>query len=248
MTGNTMRPIPQAAIDFVALHEAVRLVSYRDPAGIWTIGYGHTGPEVNADMAWTQDQAKSALAADLSTARARLYGVVKPESIDPLTDNQYSALISFVFNLGAKDDWTIWKRMNAKQYDQVPIEMMRFVYAGSTKIQGLVNRRGAEVALWSTQEPGSLAVNPPSGFTRSESTPPVTSMPVSLMKQPAFVATGFAIALASPQAISQLTQQLTQYQTVPYVAHILSILATISPIAGAIAAGVMAYEKSQASH
>ena len=170
-----MRPIPKAATDFVAAHEGLRLDSYADPGGAWTIGYGHTGPEVHAGLNIASEQAKAWLADDLKVAAARLAAVARPSAIEALGDVQYAALLSFVFNLGAEPGWTIWKRLNAGQLDLVPGEMMRFVYVGRTRVAGLAVRRAAEVALWSSGE-AAAGATPPSSYTRAEATPPAPGL------------------------------------------------------------------------
>lgn len=99
-----MRQVPDAAVTFVAAHEGCKLESYLCPAQTWTIGYGSTRG-VHAGMRITQADARKRLAEDLKEAAARLAGVVKREVLDSLTENQYSALLSFVFNLGAGSNW-----------------------------------------------------------------------------------------------------------------------------------------------
>jgi lysozyme len=167
-----MRQVPQVAVDFVREVEGVRLISYVDVGGVFTVGVGHTGPEVKPGMHITQRMADLYLKEDLGTAAKRLYNVVTEPVILSLTDNQYSALLSFVFNLGAQPSWKIWKRLNERNFDAVPGEMIRFVNAGGKKVQGLVNRRTKEIALWSTDEPGSVPDHPSSAATRSADTPP----------------------------------------------------------------------------
>lgn len=118
---------------------------------------------------------------------------MKPEIIARLTDHQYAALLSFVFNLGAGPKWTIWKSLNAGAFDQVPTQIMRFNKArvgGVLKtLPGLTNRRAAEVQLWNTPDedlpevaieqaiPLDSAPLPPSSETRRVETPPAP-MPV----------------------------------------------------------------------
>lgn len=199
-----MRPIPPIAPAFVKQHEGGVLRVYDDAEprrilkageaarGVLTAGYGHTGPDLAAGRTVTQADADHWLALDLETAAQRLrlrIGAV----VDELTDHQYAALLSFVFNLGADPDWRIWTRLRARQFDQVPLEMGRFVKAGGVKLQGLVNRRAAEVALFTTAEPGIDAATPPSSVTRLMDTAPVASDPVPARKS----ATIWA-AIASP--------------------------------------------------
>ncbi len=165
------RPIPESAVRFVSEHEGCKLDAYQDSVGVWTVGYGHTGAQVVKGYAIAQSQALALLRADLAVAAQRLAVKVRADVLADLTESQYAALLSFVFNLGA-GDWTIWKRLNNREMDRVPMELMKFVNAGGHKVQGLVNRRAAEVVLWSTDEPGTVAETPPSSQTRANPTPP----------------------------------------------------------------------------
>jgi len=188
-----MRAVPERALEFLKGHEGLVLRVYDDarpravlrpgaePDGTFTAGYGHTGPEVHPGLTVTREQAEAWLRRDAEQAAARLAARIGGV-VDELTEHQYAALISFVFNLGARPDWTIWKRLRARQFDQVPLEMMRFVNAGGKKLQGLVKRRAAEVALWSTAEPGSVDASPPSSATRTGDTPPTPADPVPAAK------------------------------------------------------------------
>jgi lysozyme len=186
-----MRAIPDVAVKFVAKHEARRLTAYPDPASPrartgkgsgapWTIGYGHTSGVKVGDKI-TAAQALEFLAKDMETAARALEAKIGPV-VDDLTENQYAALISFVFNLGTGDpkkrEWSIWAMLRKRQYDQVPAEMMKFVNAGGRKLQGLVNRRAEEIKLWSTEEPGSDDVVLTSNVTRAMPTPPTPADPV----------------------------------------------------------------------
>lgn len=170
-----MRPIPDRAVPFVGQLEGCELVAYPDPASggdPWTVGYGHTGPEVNPGMKITSAQAVNFLKADLATARARLFGKIGGV-MDELSEAQFCALLSFVLNLGAGDPkkptWRIWTLLKARQYDQVPAELMRFVNAAGKPNKGLTNRRLAECGLWNE---GASDEPLPSSATRSMPTPP----------------------------------------------------------------------------
>jgi lysozyme len=242
-----MREVPLCATDFIAEHEVLRLRSYQDSGGCWTVGFGHVGPEVHAGTEIDRNKALKWLGEDLKVARARLYSKVKPEIIEgDLTEHQYAALLSFVFNLGIPGTM-IWKRLNARQFDQVPVEMMRFVYVGKTKLQGLVNRRAAEVALWSTAEPGSAPDEPPSSYTRAEVTPPVTTDPVPAHKQPAILATASAAVLGAPAAIKTVSDTVAPYaQTSHYVQTVLEWLATAGAGAAVLGVAVLWLKSKQA--
>lgn len=204
-----MRAVPDCAASFVAQHEGLRLESYQDAGGVWTVGYGHTGSEVHAGLRISLARARGWLADDLQTAAARLYGVVERSVIEALTENQYAALLSFVFNLGADPSWTLWKVLNRRQFDQVCPQLMRFVFVGKVKLKGLVSRRAAEAALWSAGEPGSVEDDPPSSLTRAEATPP------SPLEAPArgrsLVATASAGVATAALAVGELSQAINPY-------------------------------------
>jgi lysozyme len=187
-----MRAIPERAVDFVAEYEGLRLVSYLCPASVWTVGYGSTRG-VTAGMRITKAEARKRLADDLKDAAAKLQAVVKREVIDELSEAQYVALLSFTFNLGANSQWTIWKLLNARKFDAVPAQLARFVNAGGKRLQGLVNRRNAEAALW---DEGAGDAVLPSSTTRNTPTPP-TPEPVKPITQSKTAWTAVAITTAA---------------------------------------------------
>jgi lysozyme len=183
-----MRQIPDAATALVARWEGLRLEAYPDPAtgaAPWTIGYGHI-EGVKQGQKITTEKAQDLLRADLTDAALAIQRRIGDLIVGDLTDNQYAALLSFVFNLGSgdpqKSEWTIWKRLRARQYDQVPGEIIKFVNANGKKLQGLVNRRTDEIRLWSTDEPGSDDVHLTSATTRRIATPPTPSDPTPARK------------------------------------------------------------------
>jgi lysozyme len=240
-----VRPIPQIAVDFVAKHEGFRSAAYQDVAGVWTIGFG-TIKGVKAGDKITRPQALKRLARDMVEAQERLYNVVKPEVIENcLTEQQWAALLSFVYNLGAKASWTIWKRLNSRQFDQVPGEMMKFVNAGGRKIQGLVNRRAEEVKLWSTDEPGSVEDDPPSSITRLMETPPTPSSPTPPQKSPTIIAGAVSAIAAVPAATTHVMGVVAPYaDKSELVEKMIATLATIGAIA-AVLVVIFAWLKKQ---
>lgn len=88
--------INNAGLEIVRVGEGLRLGAYRDVAGIWTIGYGHTCPDVRAGMIITEAQANDLLRADLAKAEEAVEGATQEET----TDNQFSAMVSLAFNVG----------------------------------------------------------------------------------------------------------------------------------------------------
>ena len=90
------RQINAAGLAIIKGKEGCKLRAYRDARGILTIGWGHAGPDVAEGMQITQERADELLLQDLATVEAGLPPLVHV----PLTDNQFSALVSFAYNLG----------------------------------------------------------------------------------------------------------------------------------------------------
>ena len=130
--------------------EGLKTKAYKDAGGVWTIGYGHTAmagePKPRAGMVITPAEAESILLKDLTQYEAAVESLVKVE----LNDNQFAALVSFVYNipLVSFKKSKLLKKLNAGNYDAVPTKLMKWTKAGGKKIQGLVNRRQAEGYLW----------------------------------------------------------------------------------------------------
>lgn len=146
----TTRTINKAGLDLIKQYEGLRTTAYLCPANVPTIGYGSTQGLTRADVGRktiTAAQAETLLRADL----VRFEKAVSRLVTIRLTDNQYAALVSFCFNLGegnlAKS--TLLKRINAGASTAlIEQSWMQWVNAGGKRLQGLVNRRVAEVALW----------------------------------------------------------------------------------------------------
>ncbi|MBK1837601.1 lysozyme [Azospirillum sp. YIM B02556] len=148
----TTKPICQAAVDLVKHFEGLYLTAYLCPAGVPTIGYGHTA-NVTMGETITAEQADAFLAADLTAAAGHVDALVTVA----LNDDQRGALSSFVFNLGAGSlqSSTLLKLLNAGDYAGADGQFGRWVYATvngkPTKLPGLVARRAAEAALFQGQ-------------------------------------------------------------------------------------------------
>lgn len=135
-----------AGIALLKHFEGCELVAYQDVAGIWTIGYGHTGAGVGPGVKITQEYADQLLAEDLNQTELTVQRQVQVL----LNPNQFSALVCFVYNVGdtAFKESTLLKFINAKDFDNAALQFDRWVYAGGRVVQGLVNRRAAEKALF----------------------------------------------------------------------------------------------------
>lgn len=206
------RKVPQRAIDLVKQFEGYKDTAYLCPANVWTIGYGHTGVEVVRGLTCTKRQAELWLGMDLAKAGRLVEARIGKAVFDDLTDNQYGALCSFVFNLGASPGWKIWQVLKARDFDAVPGQLVRFVNAGGKKLAGLVRRRNAEVELWSLDEPGSMAEDLPSSSTRAMVTPPTPVAADKPVSQSKTFWSGAAIAATSAAGGAQQVQALVAPQ------------------------------------
>lgn len=233
-----MRPVPQQAVELVSRWEGLELSAYPDPAtggDPWTIGYGHTGPDVKRGLKITTAHALKLLRDDLGIAAARLATVVRRDVIEELDDCQYGALLSFVFNCGANKTWTIWKVLNARQFDQVPVQLARFVNAGGRKMKGLVNRRNAEIALWNEAEPDE---DLPSSVTRSMKTPPTPTNSKPLVQSNSFMATAAGGATSAAVGVTAVADNIRPFafdsEAVSRLLAVLALVAAILTIGGAV--------------
>ena len=144
-----------AGAAFIGRFEGFRAQLYDDAAGHCTIGYGHLvhhGPCNGSEPAEfvagiTEPRAAQLLQQDASAAAAAINRSVTV----PLSQHQFDALVSFVFNVGtgAFGGSTLLRRLNAGEHAAVPTELNKWVNAGGQRLQGLVNRRAAEGALFS---------------------------------------------------------------------------------------------------
>jgi lysozyme len=125
--------------------ERCYLQAYLCPAGVPTIGVGHTRGVKLGDRC-SQEQADVWLTQDLEEAAAAVSSLVRV----PLTQGQFDALTSFVFNLGIKRlaESTLLILLNKGNYAAAADQFSRWVYAGTKKLPGLVTRRAAEAALF----------------------------------------------------------------------------------------------------
>jgi len=144
------RHINKTGLDHIKQWEGLKLTAYLCPAGLWTIGYGHTAsagdPKPKAGMTITRAQADALLKRDLGQYEQAVEKAVKVD----LNDHQFAALVSFCYNvgIGAFQKSTLLKKLNKGDYDAVLSELKKWVKAGGKRVEGLANRRQVEVALW----------------------------------------------------------------------------------------------------
>ena len=147
--------INETGLALIKSFEGLRLKAYKCPAGVWTVGYGHTGKDVKPGMIITEEQAEELLRQDLERFEN---GVLDLLTIPELTSNQFSALVSFSFNVGLGNfkNSTLLKMINKGNKDELEAihsQFKRWVWAGSQILPGLQRRREAEFDLYSTPDP-----------------------------------------------------------------------------------------------
>lgn len=128
--------------------ESCRLVAYPDVRGVWTIGWGHTGPEVVEGLVWTQAQADVSLLDD----KQRAQDCVNRNVFVPITQGEFDALVDFTFNVGcsAFEKSTMLKLINGYAFQSAAKEFEKWEYAGGHVVAGLLRRRLAEEAVFNS--------------------------------------------------------------------------------------------------
>lgn len=143
--GNTLyTDIPSNLLDAIELQEGLRLESYWDPIGnCWTIGYGHTGPDVFKGQVVTQERAALWLDSDIQDA-ANEVNLHWPDLRKTIGDVRWSSIVNQVFNMGignvldfgeefaaiARSDWkgTVLAMRDSLWYNQVPNRVNSLAY------------------------------------------------------------------------------------------------------------------------
>jgi lysozyme len=141
--------ISDAGLRFIKAHEGLRLEAYPDPGTggkPWTIGYGHTGPEVVPGLRITAERAEELLRANVARFEAAVTRLVRV----PLSQPQFDALVSFAFNTGegALARSTLLKMLNAGDYSGAAEQFDKWVNAGGKPMPGLIRRRRAERTMF----------------------------------------------------------------------------------------------------
>ncbi len=142
--------ISNNGLNLIKQFEGLRLAAYDDGAGVWTIGYGTikypNGVRVKHGDKITQAQADQYIANDVATFERAVNMLVNV----PLNQNQFDALVSFTYNLGATNlsASTLLKKLNSKDYNGAAGEFQKWNKAGGKVMTGLVRRRKAEMELF----------------------------------------------------------------------------------------------------
>lgn len=133
-------------IALIQRSESCRLRAYLCPAGVWTAGFGATGPDIGPDTVWTQEQADERFVRDLQRFEREVESLL---TFEP-TSNEFSALVSFAYNVGvgALAKSTLLRKFNAGDIEGAANEFLRWNKAAGKVLAGLTRRREAERDLF----------------------------------------------------------------------------------------------------
>jgi lysozyme len=147
-------------LELIKQFEGFRAAAYRDPVGVWTIGYGHTSmagaPEVKPGLTISDVEGAEILARDVDQFARGVRALLRVQ----LSDGQFSALVSFAYNvgLGALKKSSVLTAVNAGDFAAVPRRLQLWTKAGGHVLPGLVKRRAAEAALFTAS--AAIVVQP----------------------------------------------------------------------------------------
>lgn len=145
--------VNKAALDLIKQYEGCKLTAYQDVVGIWTIGYGTTamaglGIEPAKGMTITQERAEDLLWQGLEKFAAKVDSLI----LAKVNANEFGACVSLAYNIGpgAFSKSTVLRELNAGNKDRAAAAFKMWNKAGGKVVNGLVNRRNAEVTLFLT--------------------------------------------------------------------------------------------------
>jgi lysozyme len=139
--------ISDKGLVLIKKYEGLRLKAYKCPAGIWTVGYGSTGPHVKSGMEITEAQANALLMLDVSRFETGVNALASCK-----TQGQFDALVSFAFNLGLGNlaSSTLLKKHKAGDYPAAANQFPRWNKSEGVVLPGLIKRRAEEAALYAS--------------------------------------------------------------------------------------------------
>jgi lysozyme len=135
-----------SALELVKHFEGCRLRAYQDQGGVWTVGYGCTGPNIGGDTTWTQAQAD----AEVEARVVRAQHVLEAMLDQPAADHQKAAMVSLAYNIGlpAFERSTVRRLFNLGDTAGAADAFRMWSKVAGKVNQGLVNRREAERAVF----------------------------------------------------------------------------------------------------
>jgi lysozyme len=141
--------ISQEGISLIKKFEGCELEAYQCAAGVWTIGYGST-KDVKEGDTLTQKEADNLLLHEMQEYEGYIKELIKV----PLKQNQFDALVSWVFNLGPANlkASTMLKFLNAGDYHLIPSQIKKWNKANGKVLEGLIRRREAEALMFEDKD------------------------------------------------------------------------------------------------
>lgn len=136
--------ISKTGLDLIKSFEGCKLTAYKCPAGVLTIGYGHTGKDVKENLKITKEKAEQLLASDLTTFEKK---VDKYQEKYNWNQNEFDALVSFTYNVGNIDQLT---QNGSRTKKEISEKMLLYNKAAGKELAGLTRRRKAEQELFLT--------------------------------------------------------------------------------------------------
>lgn len=138
--------VSERGVELIAKYEGCRLEAYKCPAGVWTIGYGHTAGVVQGQTLPSKEAAKALLKEDLKKYGGYVNACVRKGLITfPLTQNRFDALTSFCYNCG---NGNLQKLVTGRDAATVADKLLAYNKGGGKVLAGLTRRREEERALF----------------------------------------------------------------------------------------------------
>ena len=141
-----MNTLGSAGEALIKSFESLKLVAYQDQRGIWSCGYGHTGPDVVQGTTCTPEQAEAWFQLDTQSAVVGVDASIQTT----VSQQQFDALVSFTFNVGvgAEGHSTMAKLINARDFAGAAAQFPKWDHVDGVPNVGLLRRREAEQALF----------------------------------------------------------------------------------------------------
>lgn len=139
----------KTGLDLIKKFEGCRLQAYQDVSGIWTVGWGQTGPWIDESTMLSQAQADTLLERELKKKEEAMSRIV----IAPTTENEWAALVSLAYNIGigAFANSTLLRYLNSDQKGLVPEQFLVWCKVKKKVIPSLLARRQTEKELYETK-------------------------------------------------------------------------------------------------
>lgn len=138
--------IPETLLELVAEFEGFKAEAYQDIGGVWTCGYGTTGPDIHKGTSFTKEEALQRLSETLQS----IWNQIEQKTSIALTSKQMEALCSFAYNLGTSALFksTLWQYLEEGEIEQAAQEFPKWSHVNGKVIPGLLKRRVKEQELF----------------------------------------------------------------------------------------------------